>query len=375
MTEKTYPPLFKKKLSWELDIQKNETSYTIRTQYGQIGGKIQTKTRDICEGKAKRSIFEQAVLEANRMWANKKEKEGYVEDSADVKSVIIRPMLAQTYIANDTRKKKINFPCIAQPKWDGIRCIANVDSADGSMILQSRKGINFENQSHIRSELKHLFTCINRNSNTFYLDGELYSHDIPFEEISGLVRTKSNVNNVNKLFYVIYDCFDLSPEFCEQKYSDRLALLKDNIQNNQSYSFVTLCLSTLLSRKEDVDAVHDKFVSEGFEGLILRNANSIYELDKRSYDLQKYKKFQDAEFVITGFKEGVGVDKGLVIWQCLCGNRTFDVRPDGTHASRKKKFENGDKYIGKELTVKFQGLTQDGCPRFPVGKGIREDGI
>ena len=36
------------------------------------------------------------------------------------------------------------------------------------------------------------------------------------------------------------------------------------------------------------------------------------------------------------------------------------------------KADNGDKYIGKKLTVIYQELTEDGKPRFPVGKAIRD---
>ena len=35
-------------------------------------------------------------------------------------------------------------------------------------------------------------------------------------------------------------------------------------------------------------------------------------------------------------------------------------------------FEKGKSYIGKMLTVKYQELTDDGKPRFPVGINIRD---
>jgi hypothetical protein len=34
-------------------------------------------------------------------------------------------------------------------------------------------------------------------------------------------------------------------------------------------------------------------------------------------------------------------------------------------------FNDGDSYIGKNLTVVYQELTEDGKPRFPVGKALR----
>ena len=37
-----------------------------------------------------------------------------------------------------------------------------------------------------------------------------------------------------------------------------------------------------------------------------------------------------------------------------------------------EQFRNGDKYIGRMLTVIYQELTDANVPRFPVGKSIRD---
>ena len=60
------------------------------------------------------------------------------------------------------------------------------------------------------------------------------------------------------------------------------------------------------------------------------------------------------------------------MWECQTPDgQTFAVRPTGTHEERKVLFENGDEYIGQQLTVKYQELTDEGIPRFPVGIAIR----
>ena len=41
-------------------------------------------------------------------------------------------------------------------------------------------------------------------------------------------------------------------------------------------------------------------------------------------------------------------------------------------ASRADRMKNVTKYYGKLLTVKFQELTSDGIPRFPVGISFRD---
>ena len=106
---------------------------------------------------------------------------------------------------------------------------------------------------------------------------------------------------------------------------------------------------------------------------MIRDKDGIYELNKRSKYLQKFKEFIEEEFKIVGFHEGTGDEKGAIIWDCVTKDKkTFAVRPKGTFESRKKLYEDGGKYIGKSLTVIFQEYSSDGVPRFPVGKAIRD---
>jgi DNA ligase-1 len=44
----------------------------------------------------------------------------------------------------------------------------------------------------------------------------------------------------------------------------------------------------------------------------------------------------------------------------------------GTIDSRKKMLENVQSYYGKLLTVKYQEISADGAPRFPVGIAFRD---
>jgi DNA ligase-1 len=130
--------------------------------------------------------------------------------------------------------------------------------------------------------------------------------------------------------------------------------------------------------RNDISSIHDTFVEiYKCEGIILRNFEGTYEPNKRSSFLQKYKKFMDSEYKIVGFTQADGRDIGTVIWICEYLNKsgtpsTFNVRPIGTLEYRKSLYENGNEYVGKMLTVKYQELTDELCPRFPVGKCIRD---
>lgn len=116
-----------------------------------------------------------------------------------------------------------------------------------------------------------------------------------------------------------------------------------------------------------------EFVESGYEGIMLRNAAGVYRANYRSNDLQKYKEFMEDEYRIIGFTQGEGRDAGAVIWLCeTADGKDFTVRPRGTMEQRRIWFSNGESYIGKNLTVIYQELTEEGKPRFPVGKAVRD---
>jgi DNA ligase-1 len=103
------------------------------------------------------------------------------------------------------------------------------------------------------------------------------------------------------------------------------------------------------------------------------NKDGKYKEGLRSADLQKFKMFDDDEFKVIGFGDGEGIEKGLVIWKCMTKEKKeFDVRPRGSHEERAELFKKATKYIGKDMSVRYFGLTDDGIPRFPVGVGFRD---
>ena len=49
------------------------------------------------------------------------------------------------------------------------------------------------------------------------------------------------------------------------------------------------------------------------------------------------------------------------------------AKMEGKQKNLKHLFENPNECLGKPLTIKYQNLSKDGIPRFPVGKTIRFD--
>ena len=190
-----------------------------------------------------------------------------------------------------------------------------------------------------------------------------------FEEIVGICRNTTNPTEeiYNKLEYHIYD---LIPSQEPIDYTDRSVLLNTVFKDELKNPFLKNVPTILVSDVKAVYAHHDTFIAEGYEGIMIRNKKGKYS-PTRSVDLQKFKNFEELEFVIVDVKEATGNDKGTAIIQCQAENgELFWVRPKGTREYRASLLES--QIIDKFLTVRYQNLTEKGIPRFPVGTAIRD---
>ena len=340
----------------------------ICTEYGQIGGKMQTARKTATPknvGRANATTAdEQAIIEATAM--HKKRLDGkYSLTIEDAKKEVFLPMLAASF---DKRKDKVTYPVDVQPKLDGVRCLAYWDG--DSVKLMSRGGKQWNCCQHIIDELE---TVLPKD---WVLDGELYIHGSTFQEITKLVK-KLRPESVNVQFHV-YDVPRAGYEQTElggSTWDNRkisLALI-DEFENCKSVKVVESHYATC---EEDVYKLQSQFLEDGYEGAIVREMDGEYKFGYRSNKLLKVKNFMDEEFEIVGYTTGVGRFEGCIIWICETGNYDaeliqFKVVPQGTMEERKATYDTADKHIGEHLKVKFFELTDDGIPRFPVGIGIR----
>ncbi len=123
----------------------------------------------------------------------------------------------------------------------------------------------------------------------------------------------------------------------------------------------------------------EKFLEEGYEGAMIRIPGVPYE-NKRSYQLCKYKTFEDEEFEIVGGEESVrqGMLGSFVMKLKTSTNingkivETFNAKPKGSHEELKEYWKNLNNYIGKQATVEFFERSEYGIPRFPVASKIHE---
>lgn len=339
------------------------------------GDEVITEWRQFPDGEMQRARFvctaknpgranattpsEQAVIEAQAKWTYRRNRGywPYRSQATEYRSAL-KPMLAQTF----KPEKHDAAEYFTQPKLDGIRCLAF--HAEDGVRLQSRAGLAIDTMDHIVHALERVMPV----GSVF--DGELYCHGVEFQTISSWVRRKQK--NSKRVLFWIYDGWPA--ERGAWPFEKRTAWLRK--LRAEITAAPGLCLvRTALTASADIASTLRTWRDAGYEGVMLRTMEGPYEPGRRSAHLLKLKEFDDAEFIVTGAKTGKGREAACVIWKCKTreGNH-FWVRPEGTIEDREKRWRKRDRYIGKKLTVRFLGYSNDGIPQKPVGVGFRWKG-
>jgi ATP-dependent DNA ligase len=367
------PTLYKKSSTgalqyWTIGTEGN----VIVTAWGQVGGAEQVTRDEIKTGKnlGKKNATtasEQAELEALAKW-EKQLKKGYVKTEAEalagkVDEIIeggVAPMLAHKF---SEQGHKIKFPALAQPKFDGHRCIAVIEDGKASLWTRTRKPI---------TGLPHIVAALKKNfgAQDLVLDGELYCHDYRnnFEDLSSFIRTPDPKPGHEVVEFHIYD---LAVDGMIQSY--RTHELGQLFRAENRIGPLVRVETIQVADEDELMAAFDRFLEQGYEGCMVRNMAGLY-VNKRSHDLLKIKEFDDTEFKVVGVESGRGkmADKAIFVCETADGTR-FQAKMKGKLDDLKKFIDNPNLAIGRLLTVQYQGITNKSqVPRFPVALRLRD---
>ena len=255
-----------------------------------------------------------------------------------------------------------------QPKLDGVRCLFTANGA------YSRNEKQFMNVRHIEMALKPFF---DQNPDVV-LDGELYNHKLKndFEKIISLVRkqkpTEEDRRNAQHLVqFHVYDYFD--------------GVMYDNYKTRMNQlaasDIYTLCgvikyvpTYKVHKHEEALNMHHDEFLSNGYEGSILRDGSALYK-HGRSYGLMKFKDFSDTEATIVGYEEGKGKRQGTIGKFLMQDDEGIKFGcPPGkgyTYKDLANMLLNVHDYIGQRATFTYFQRTNAGSYRHPLFKTLR----
>ena len=322
--------------SWTGENGKLKTSGLVRIKRKNVGKKNETTEQ------------EQGELEIESV-LRKKIDEGYeYYDGTPIEGErFVLPMLADVF----DDKSNVEFPAYLQFKYEGVRCCHKNEKH------WSRKGKVYTTASHCYFDTKGLI-----------VDGELMlPYPYTFQQTLSAVKRDQPLSK--ELIHVIYDCYDANNP--DMPFKDRYELLKTlELPPN-----VKLAPTEIAANSADIYEFHKKATAQNFEGTMIRNPEGKYLIGlKRSRDLLKLKDFFEGEFKIVHYTEGNGACAGQVIFECLSedGLNKFNVMMAASHEERRQMFIDGEKYIGKMLTVKYQRKTDNGTPYLGTGVAIRD---
>jgi DNA ligase 1 len=195
------------------------------------------------------------------------------------------------------------------------------------------------------------------------LDGELFmkesikskASESLFSKVCSTVRKKEPIEKEwNNIRFYVFDTVNKNLD-C----NERLEIIESLPQNK----YVVILKQYIIKSIAQLNKFHDNITSEGGEGVMIKNPDSMY-VGKRTKDLLKLKKFYDTEVKIVGYKPGEGKYDGMLgAYYCEMVNGNKITVGSGMNDSER---DNPCK-IGKFITIKyFELTTKNHVPRFPV---------
>lgn len=381
-------------ISYEWDDAQH--GFVIRRKTYQYGGKVTVQPEIwIYKGKVKRTVSEQARLEYNSHLKKYTDK-GYklLPSSIKINNAIAVEAFVEEHLGNGVTdsngfKKhmlakqadkvatsvfdKIKY-WYGSRKIDGVRC--SFYWKDGEVRTASRGGGDYDASTSFMRHNPKLIQFFEEHPD-IVLDGELYKHGKSLQQISGAARLEKDTAGMDWLEYYIYDVMDSTKTF-----EERLDILHDitdelNLGFNPEREWDDGELKFQIVPQEtvigwaNIQKLHDKYVGEGFEGIVIRDPSKVYNFGGRTNAMIKVKMYKDAEFEIVGYSEGLRPEDMVFVCKTKEG-KEFEAKPMGPRELKWEYLDRMDEIIGKMATVKYFYLSDEGCPLQPVLKCIRD---
>ena len=284
-----------------------------------------------------------------------------------------------------------------EPKLDGIRAIATV--RDGEVELHSRRG------NAISHQYPALAAALSRQPvHSAALDGEIVALDADLRPSFELLQQRMNLTDEGEIARadaeapVVFFAFDLLELDGYDLRGVPLWLRRETLERVVLPSAVVRCIEHF---DRDGEAAYDAAVRLGFEGVVAKRRDSVYEDGKRSRRWLKVKARTTDEFVVGGYTAGNGgraaTFGALVVGQYDGEGRLipagrvgsgFDERTLGELRARLDRLRRKRRpfavepedageitWVKPELVVEveFANWTSDGNLRAPVFKRGRDD--
>jgi ATP-dependent DNA ligase len=247
---------------------------------------------------------------------------------------------------------------IVQPKLDGDRCRAIFDGSGNVTLLTSEEN-EVQSVPHIKRALEALHLT------HVELDGELYTHGMLHQDIRSIVgRTKTLSMDYGEMQYHVFDIVNQGFQL------ERLKLVQSMMM--QAGPEIEVVPFELAHNVEQIMQLMADYNEMGYEGVIVRHPFGQY-VRKRSTQIMKFKPRKEDFYTIVGSVEEISIHGepknalGALICQDDMGT-SFQVGsgPALTREGRIALWAERSALPGKVAHIKYQHLSKDHVPRFPV---------
>lgn len=374
----------------------DEHKFIIHRITGQLGGKRTSQPdKEVLRGKATRNLWQQVELEFNHLVKEKLDK-GYkiIQDDPEEYSSeqideilgevitnqggVPKPMLAKQF-EKVTSQKTFDKEYYASRKIDGLRALIYMGE-DGELHTSSRGAMNYD--SAMVEILTHpsLIEYF-ENHPGLILDGEVYHHGLSLQKINSIARTQVKATDYSVLQFYLYDIVDLQLPFEErlEKINEFAEALDLTFEPERTFNEGELRIQVVPHEKisgwKNIESLHDKYVAEGWEGVVIRLSDSLYKPNSRTNSWIKVKKYQDKEFKIIGYELGLRGNEDMT-FRCITEDGIeFLAKPWGDRELKDWYVENFDEEcLNQYAVVKYFYLSDDGTPLQPSVKCVRLKG-
>lgn len=366
-----------------------ENGYLIIREYGQVHGKTTTAPKIwIKKGLAGRSHREQATLKFNSLVKEYLDK-GYVTvdkhpneysevelneifgENKTNQAGVIKPQLAKQS-DKVTNRKIFDNEWLASRKINGVRALFYFDGSE--IHVASRGGDMYDYSTiHLREHpvLLEIFT----KYPTLILDCELYKFGKSLQQCSGAARLEKNAVDCDWLEMYCYDC--IFTDNMEMIAKDRIKFIQD-IATKFNLTFdptriwqpgelqIQIVPHVIVSGWNNMKILHDQYVSEGWEGLVIRDPGKVYIPSGRTNAMIKIKNYLDETFKVVGYELGLRGSEDMVFICKMQDGRTFKASPMGDRRTKEEYVQNfKTKYLNQLGDCKYFEYSDEGIPCQP----------
>jgi hypothetical protein len=371
----------------------DERIFIIHRCTGQLHGKLTEQPDKVVErGKASRNLWQQVELESLHLVKEKLDK-GYKElekdpdkytdqELFDILGKIVtgqnnvpKPMLAKQ-ADKVTNTKIFDKEWYASRKIDGLRALIYMGD-DNRLHTSSRGAMNYDAAMTEILNNQALIDIFKKYPGLI-MDGECYHHGYSLQQLNSIARTQKTAVDYEVLQFYWYDIVDTTKSFKERfklmnEIKEELCL---QFQPEIDYEYGDLRIQfvpqTLVSGWDNILKLHNNYVEEGWEGLVIRDPNKPYKPNGRTNDMIKVKQYSDMEVTVIGYELGLRGSEDMVFKCVLDNGIEFLAKPFGDRQLKEsyiRDFE--DLYKGKKATIKYFYLSDTGVPLQPSLKVFR----